>query len=117
MVSSQSVVGERTDLCSTGRTLGVPGGLSVLVTSASAVDGLLTCGGETLIPQPPPPCSMPVHGSGSIQPGQRFTDPASGLEVICTRAGHGVLTFAGRPMQHPVTSAGSLPAPRRGTGA
>lgn len=84
--------------CSTGRTLGVPGGVSVLVIREPAGDGLLRCGDEVLTPQPPPACSAIPEKTGTIWPGQRFADPASGLEVVCTRAGHGVLTFAGRPM-------------------
>jgi hypothetical protein len=82
----------------TGRTLGLPGRLSVLVISAPAEDGLLTCGGEALVPQPPPACSLLVRSAATIQPGQRFTDPVSGLRLVCTRAGQGVLTFAGRPL-------------------
>jgi hypothetical protein len=82
-----------------GRTLGLPGRLSVVVITPPGEDGLLTCGGEALMPQPPPACSLSVREPGTIRPGQRFTDPVSGLEVVCTRAGHGVLTFAGRPLQ------------------
>jgi hypothetical protein len=93
------MVSQESALYGVGCTLGLPGGPSVLVTSASAGDGLLTCRGETLVPQAPPACSLSPQASGTIQPGQRFTDLASGLEVVCTRAGQGVLTFAGRSMQ------------------
>jgi hypothetical protein len=98
-VSPQSMVSQESTRYSVGRTLGLPGRLSVLVISAPAEDGLLTCGGETLVPQPPPACSLPAWNAGTIRPGQRFTDPVSGLQLVCTRAGHGVLTFAGRPLQ------------------
>ena len=37
--------------------------------------------------------------SGTILPGERFTDSESGLEIVCTRAGEGILTFDDRPMQ------------------
>jgi hypothetical protein len=99
VVSPPSIISRESALYGTGCTLGLPGGPSVLVTSAPDGDGLLTCRGEALGLQAPPACSLPAPASGAIQPGQRFTDPVSGLEVVCTRAGHGVLTFAGRPMQ------------------
>lgn len=81
----------------TGMTLGIPGGVSVLVIRAPAGAGVLTCGGEVLLPQRPPACSARA-GFGTIRPGERFTDPASGLEVVCTRAGCGTLAFGGRPL-------------------
>lgn len=98
-MSPPSMVRRESALYGAGCTLGLPGGPSVLVTSTPGGDGLLTCRGEALVPQAPPACSLPAQASGPIQPGQRFIDPASGLEVVCTRAGHGMLTFAGRPMQ------------------
>jgi len=93
-----------------GRTLGLPGGLSVLVTRVPTEDGALTCGGEHLVPQPPPACSQPAYAKGAIAPGQRFTDPASGLEVVCTWAGYGVLAFAGRPLRVGLAAAVQSPA-------
>jgi hypothetical protein len=98
VVSLQSTASQQSTRYGPGRTLGLPGGPSVLVTSVPDGDGLLACGSEALVAQRPPACSQPARGSGTIQPGQWFTDPASGLEVVCTRAGHGVLTFDGRPL-------------------
>jgi len=80
-------------------TLGVPSGVSVLVMRAPDEDGILRCDGELLTPQRPPACSAIPDKSGTIRPGDRFSDPVSGLEVVCTRAGDGVLSFAGRPLQ------------------
>ena len=99
MIGRQSALSLDSAACGVGRTLGVPGGVSVLVTCAPAEDGLLRCDGEILIAQQPPACSALPGKTGRIRPGQWFTDPVSGLEVVCTRAGHGLLTFAGRPMQ------------------
>ena len=82
-----------------GRTLGVPGGVSVLVTRTPDEHGTLRCGDDVLKPQRPPACSAAPAESTTIRPGTRFIDPASGLEVVCTRAGHGTLTFNGRLMQ------------------
>jgi hypothetical protein len=31
--------------------------------------------------------------------GKRYTDAESGVELLCTKAGAGDLTFAGRPLQ------------------
>ena len=99
VTGQRSVLDQGSAGCRTGRTLGVPGGVSVLVIREPAGDGLLRCGDEVLTSQPPPACSAIPEKAGTVWPGLRLADPASGLEVVCTRAGHGVLTFAGRPMQ------------------
>jgi hypothetical protein len=99
VIGRQSALSHGGAACGVGRTLGVPGGISVLVIRAPAEDGPLRCGDEILTLQPPPACSAIPAKTGTIRPGQWFTDPASGLEVVCTRAGYGVLTFAGRAMQ------------------
>jgi len=83
-----------------GATMGLPAGLSVLVTRAPDRIGVLRCNDEVLTRQLPPPCSAAPATSGSILPGDRFRDPASGLEIVCTRAGQGALTFDGRPMEN-----------------
>jgi hypothetical protein len=113
VVSRLSAVSRGSALHSVGRTLGVPGGVSVLVTCAPDEDGILRCGDEILTPQPPPACSVPLAEIGTIRPGQWFTDPVSGLKAVCTRAGQGVLTFAGRPMQRHAAPSGSAFVPSR----
>lgn len=95
-----------------GQTLGVPGGLSLLVTRAPDEYGVLMCDDDVLTPQRPPACSAALAGSGAIRPGTGFNDPVSGLEVVCTRAGHGTLTFAGRPLKRGLGPR-ALPTARR----
>jgi hypothetical protein len=97
-VSQASAMSQEDALLVTGKTLGLPGGLSVLVTRAPNQCGVVRCDGYALTPQQPPACSTP-GGAGTIRPGEWFTDPASGFEVVCTRAGSGILTFADRPLQ------------------
>lgn len=95
---ARSAVAEVGAPLSVGTTWGISGGVTVLVTRAADEHGVLKCGGAVLTPQRPPACSTVQGGSGSIRLGERFADPMSGLEVVCTRAGDGLLTFAGRSM-------------------
>jgi hypothetical protein len=82
-----------------GDTLGLPVGVSVLVIRPPDRTGVLRCSDTVLTPQPPPPCSAVPAEPGTILPGERFADSGSGLEIVRTRAGQGILTFDGRPMQ------------------
>src|SRR3979411_1787044 len=79
-----------------GATLGVPGGVAVLVTSPPGTRGELKCNDQVLVPQRPPACGAASAPAGSIRAGDRLHDPASGLEVVCTNSGHGALTFCDR---------------------
>jgi hypothetical protein len=97
-MSQTSAMSQEDALPAIGKTLGLPVGVSVLVTRAPDRQGVLRCDGDILTPQRPPACSTP-GGTGTIRPGEWFTDPVSGLEVVCTRSGHGILTFADRPLQ------------------
>jgi hypothetical protein len=82
-----------------GQTLGVSGGVSVMVISPPSKEGVALCGTSRLTPQRPPACGAPLVADGTIHPGERFTDPVSGLEVVCTRAGDGMLSFDGRNLR------------------
>jgi hypothetical protein len=93
-----------------GATFGLLGGISVLVTSAPDRGGVLRCSDDVLTLQPPPPCSVVSRKSGTILPGARYADLVSGLEVVCTRGGEGILTFDGRPLQ-PCPTPGYRAAP------
>jgi hypothetical protein len=97
-MSQASATSQEDALPVIGKTLGLPGGVSVLVTRTPDQPGVLRCDGYLLTPQQPPACSTP-GGAGTIRPGEWFTDPVSGFEVVCTRAGSGILTFADRPLQ------------------
>ena len=95
-------------------TMGVTDGVAVLVTHAPDGPGELRCDGTLLTKRRPPACSIASSSTGTIAIGQHFADQASGLELVCTFAGNGVLTFAGRPLtdreprsthrQHPPTT-------------
>jgi hypothetical protein len=39
----------------------------------------------------------PAHASGTLL-GKRYADPASGLEVLCTKAGEGSLSIGDEPL-------------------
>ncbi|MDO9487790.1 MAG: hypothetical protein Q7J32_05395 [Sphingomonadaceae bacterium] len=79
----------------------------------------VVCGLETIIIRPPSAeatlsCSavpMTIAGEAAVEApqladvepghalvGKRYVDEASGLEVLCTKGGKGVLAFDGRPL-------------------
>jgi hypothetical protein len=71
--------------------------------------GELTIDGEELVTSPPGGGSAPRAPDGpQILLGKRYHDPASGLEVLCTHAGAGVLAVDSRPME--LKTAKALPA-------
>jgi hypothetical protein len=91
------------------QTLGVDGGVAILVLSAPEAHGEVKCGGAVLTQCRPPACSVSGASSGSggthrLRAGDRFTDSASSLVVMCIRSGDGVLTFNDRPLT-PVVAA------------
>ena len=69
-----------------------------VVIKAPAASGVLTCGGREVRPQGSAPVqsdSVAAPGQG-VLPGKRYTDPESGLEVLCTKGSANDLAFAGR---------------------
>jgi hypothetical protein len=81
------------------RTLGVEGGPALLVVGPPDEFGDLSCDGVPMANRGASPCSLAAWSKGSIRLGQRLTDSASRLTVVCTLAGDGVLTFSGRPLE------------------
>lgn len=81
-----------------GQTLGIRDGLRLMICHPPHTTGVLACENVPLANMRAVPCSEqlsgPVHAT--IRPGQRMSDPVSGLEILCTRAGAGALTFGGR---------------------
>jgi hypothetical protein len=77
------------------------GDLMVLVLQPPGGSGELRCDDVRMISPPAVRCSAPIGPAGSheVRPGERFTDPESGLMVICPRGGSGTLTFDGRPLR------------------
>jgi hypothetical protein len=69
----------------------------IVVTGAT---GVLTIDGEELVTSPPGGGAAPRAADGpQVLLGKRYHDPVSGLEVLCTHAGAGVLAFDARPVE------------------
>ena len=64
-----------------------------------AVD--LCCAGRSMspdgLPSTAPRADAPEPGVGTLL-GKRYVDEETGLEVLCTKAGAGALSMAGRPL-------------------
>jgi len=87
---------------------------SVVVVRPPATPVVLTCGDAPMTEQEQPGRADPpaAGAGGGAEPGtllgKRYTDPQTGLEVLCTHAGAGVLAADGRPLA--VVGARTLPA-------
>jgi hypothetical protein len=60
----------------------------------------LRCGGAPMVAADPPPAGPaldPAHGNGT-QLGKRYADPATGLELLCTKPGDGSLSIGPEPL-------------------
>jgi hypothetical protein len=90
-----------------GATLGIAGGVAVLVIREPRTHAVLRCGDRVLKPQRPAACGAARVEPGSIRAGDRFTDPVSGLQLVCTRPGDGVLNFSDRPLLKARSHAGA----------
>jgi hypothetical protein len=61
----------------------------------------LECGGHPVLPMAeakPAGLALSADHSGGTQPGKRFSDDESGLEVLCSKGGAGSLSVDGRPI-------------------
>jgi hypothetical protein len=71
----------------------------VVVVRAAAGDIALECGGHPMIPHTQAkPTGLEVsadHAAGT-QPGKRFADDVTGIEVLATKGGKGSLSIGGR---------------------
>ena len=71
----------------------------VVVVRSTSAPATLECGGQPMIAhgaaKPAGATPDPAHAAGT-QPGKRFADEASGLEVLCTKGGAGSLSIDGR---------------------
>jgi hypothetical protein len=71
----------------------------VVVVRATATPITLECGGHPMVAHAdakPAGLVMSEERSGGTQPGKRFADDVSGLEVLCTKGGAGSLSIDGR---------------------
>jgi hypothetical protein len=79
------------------RTVGIEGGVVLLVVRAPNSPGVLTCHGVVLRDCRPPACSEAVQDlEFSVRPGERYVDTATGAEFLCVRGGIGAVAFNGR---------------------
>jgi hypothetical protein len=93
-----------------GQTLASTNGSGrfVVLTVGTALD--VPClNGQPLVVALPAPCSasgQPRRSREDLEPGARYVDERTGLEIMCTEAGIGALVCAGRPMtvapRHPL---------------
>jgi hypothetical protein len=61
----------------------------------------LECGGHAVIAHAdtkPDGLALAPQAAQGCQPGKRYADEASGLEVLCTKGGQGSLALDGRPL-------------------
>src|SRR3954471_18886611 len=83
----------------TGQILGIDGRVFVVLIRRGESEEHITCAGEKLVGQRPPPCSAPAPRSiDGVRPGDLVWDPATGLELRCIRGGPGPLVHGGRTM-------------------
>ncbi len=83
----------------------------VVVVRAPEGEVSLTCGGHALVPgdtDPAPGLTISEGHEGGTAMGKRYADPATGLELLCVKAGAGSLALDG--VQLPQKSAQPLPA-------
>ncbi|HKP79386.1 MAG TPA: hypothetical protein VJU34_09710 [Phenylobacterium sp.] len=72
----------------------------VLVRPPSSGD-VLQCGGAAMIPHGgarSSDLSLAPGRDGGSQAGKRYTDEATGMELLCTKTGQGTLSLDGRPV-------------------
>jgi hypothetical protein len=71
----------------------------VVVVRAVKEPAELQCGGHAMVSHntdKPAGLAMSAAFAAGTQPGKRFADEASGLEVLCTKGGAGSLSIDGR---------------------
>ena len=73
----------------------------VVVVRATTATCSLECGGHPMVSHAeakPQGVTLADGQGGGTQPGKRFADNDSGLEVLCTKGGAGSLAIDGRPI-------------------
>ena len=73
----------------------------VVVVKGPREPGVLACGGTAMLAmgaERPAGAAPDPQLSGGTQLGKRYADEMQGLELLCTKAGKGSLTFEGRPL-------------------
>ena len=68
-------------------------------------EGHLECGGHAMLPaevEKPGGLQLDPDHAGGVALGKRFSEPDSGIEVLCTRAGRGSLSLSGTSLEQKV---------------
>ncbi|MET9090140.1 hypothetical protein ABZX77_51260 [Streptomyces sp. NPDC004237] len=111
MSSSQAVpVAEEDDVSLQvgNRLRGQNSTCEVIVVKGSDSPTVLMCAGAEMSATVPVPATPQSSEGPPIQLGKRYTDDNSGIEVLCTKAGIGPLTFDDRELTQKAAKA--LPA-------
>jgi hypothetical protein len=99
------------DLKAGTRLRGAADSTEVVVVRAPASEVDLRCGGHPMLPlgdDPPSGLTVESGFDAGAQLGKRYADEASGLELLCTKAGAGSLSLGVDPL--PVKGAKPLPS-------
>lgn len=82
---------------------------AIIIRPPSA-EGVLTCGGAPMaaLGAAAAAAQLAAPQEGAAAAGKRYVDAATGLEVLCTKAGHGAFAFADRALS--LKEAKPLPA-------
>ncbi|HVW42057.1 MAG TPA: hypothetical protein VHC18_11985 [Amycolatopsis sp.] len=80
----------------------------VIVVKGSDTDAVLMCAGAEMLDARGPAATPNGAEGPTIQLGKRYADDESGVEVLCTKAGVGPLTFGERELTQKTAKA--LPA-------
>ncbi|MDX6741008.1 hypothetical protein [Actinocorallia sp. A-T 12471] len=80
----------------------------VVVRAPAAASGVLACGGSPMVPAASAGPAPAASGEPVTLLGKRYTDASGTLELLCTSAGTGELTYDGAPLT--LKTAKPLPA-------
>jgi hypothetical protein len=97
-----ALVPEAGQKLSRGMTLGSADGLRVVILAEPTVPGALEYDGLTLANCRPVPCSLSGRPPGVAhvnRSGTCYSDPGSGLELLCVQGGDGELSYQGRALR------------------
>jgi hypothetical protein len=97
-----------TDLTPGKRLRGKVSDTEIIVVRPPATPVELSCGGQPMTAISATGAAASSSTGNDIVLGKRYVDADTGLEVLCTKAGQGVLTADGRQLT--VKAAAALPA-------
>jgi hypothetical protein len=80
----------------------------IIVVRSPAAAAELSCGGHPMTADAVPAAAGIGNGGDDVVMGKRYVDAQSGLEVLCTKPGSGVLAADGRTLT--VKAPSALPA-------